>query len=990
MMRAGLLGTLVLGLMPTAIGCLDRPVAPASPRTSNTLTDKVRVSSVDKIDLLFLIDNSASMADKQSVLSAAVPDLVDRLINPVCVTTDAAGKTTQLPKDQQPADTNSDCPPGSAREFSPIVDIHIGVVTSSLGGHGADICQDVPQGAPAQTPTNNFTRNDQAHLITRGPKVAGSIQFPKVPTYQDAGFFAWDPTQKKQDPPGEADPVALKKNFGEVIVGTDQIGCGYEASLEGWYRFLVEPNPPAQIVASPTVGGEVTVSGTDTVLLQQRTDFLRPDSLVAVVLLSDENDCSVIDGKIPAQVCDDPELDENGIAVGCKGELSGWPKGYVEGNFTDVTEIADGRFTGNPFPSNYLVAQQRNPVGSTTAFHLKSGTSACATDPSSPECKNCYTGSGPGCTDLPADKDAAPIRCWNQKQRFGWDALYPLQRYIDGLKSTKIYDRNGYLVTNPLFDDLPFNAGKRPEGTPLKRAKFDARDPKLIFFAPIVGVPWQDIARNPDNLAEGYLPSVASADEAAAAAKEMRPSQIDWDLILGDPFYRESDESKNKGRLPTDPLMIETNQQRPMGTHPITKEPVGQGAPWNKINGHEWLAGNDDLQYACIFPLPKVKDCAADATSCDCSEGATQMQNNPLCETPVPMDPGKKGDGKSTTTQYRAKGYPGTRFLQVAKEVRESGIVASICASNLDDPNAADYGYRPAVATIIDRLKTQLTGRCLPRQLAPNPDGSTPCLIIDARFPKEAGVVNDPNAVKECKLCKDSSNSRSQVPADVLASLGTDVKDKYDCLCQVNQLTNSAAAQDLNECRTVKQLTSLSSGHGGWCYVDPGAVDPAAKNYSELYDQAAAIVEKCPANEQRTIRFVNADTQNTTLFITCLGAASGTTVDKPATSSGAAGAAGSGGLAAAPAAGAPTGSLAAVSRCRKGVSLLAGGTPFLFSPAGSWAPSRPSSSSRTSPTSCSASRTPWSSRASWSSAPPRAATGWCWRGKRTPTPCCST
>jgi hypothetical protein len=40
-------------------------------------------------------------------------------------------------------------------------------------------------------------------------------------------------------------------------------------------------------------------------------------------------------------------------------------------------------------------------------------------------------------------------------------------------------------------------------------------------------------------------------------------------------------------------------------------------------------------------------------------------------------------------------------------------------------------------------------------------------------------------------------------------------------------------------------------------------------------EAAAAIVEKCPANEKRTIRFVNAKTENTTLFITCLGAASG-------------------------------------------------------------------------------------------------------------------
>ena len=51
--------------------------------------------------------------------------------------------------------------------------------------------------------------------------------------------------------------------------------------------------------------------------------------------------------------------------------------------------------------------------------------------------------------------DAANLRCWNQKKRFGVDMLYPLRRYVDGLTQTKVYDRNGFLVQNPLFDDLP-------------------------------------------------------------------------------------------------------------------------------------------------------------------------------------------------------------------------------------------------------------------------------------------------------------------------------------------------------------------------------------------------------------------------------------------------------------------------------------------------------------------------------------------------------
>ena len=38
----------------------------------------LRGQSVDKVDLLFMIDNSSSMGDKQALLAQAVPDLVTR------------------------------------------------------------------------------------------------------------------------------------------------------------------------------------------------------------------------------------------------------------------------------------------------------------------------------------------------------------------------------------------------------------------------------------------------------------------------------------------------------------------------------------------------------------------------------------------------------------------------------------------------------------------------------------------------------------------------------------------------------------------------------------------------------------------------------------------------------------------------------------------------------------------------------------------------
>jgi len=81
----------------------------------------------DKIDLLFMIDGSGSMTDKQEILAVAVPDLVRRLNNPLCVASD--GK----PSPTQPASPVQPCPAGYQREFNSVQDMHIGVISSDTG-----------------------------------------------------------------------------------------------------------------------------------------------------------------------------------------------------------------------------------------------------------------------------------------------------------------------------------------------------------------------------------------------------------------------------------------------------------------------------------------------------------------------------------------------------------------------------------------------------------------------------------------------------------------------------------------------------------------------------------------------------------------------------------------------------------------------------------------------------------------------------------------
>ena len=82
------------------------------------------------------------------------------------------------------------------------------------------------------------------------------------------------------------------QDFQDLVTGVHQFGCGFEAQDEAWYRFLVQPDPYDHVsrdsgeckggAATGQVQTEACLVGVDPVILQQRHDFLRPDSLLLV------------------------------------------------------------------------------------------------------------------------------------------------------------------------------------------------------------------------------------------------------------------------------------------------------------------------------------------------------------------------------------------------------------------------------------------------------------------------------------------------------------------------------------------------------------------------------------------------------------------------------------------------------------------------------------------------------------------------------------
>ncbi|MGO9838220.1 MAG: hypothetical protein ACLP1X_28910 [Polyangiaceae bacterium] len=637
-------------------GCSSSASTAPSTSIGRLVTSSANAIS-DKIDLLVDIDNTARMGTMQGYLQAAIPDLINRLVNPNCV--DATTMAATGPS------TNGACPTGSRLEFPPVHDMHIGVVSSSLGQRLGDAC--IPT-AMAVPPFANLSahNDDQAHLLNRTITYAADLSSATEGVVADAApvpqdeFLYWYPTTAVNDAaPAAGTPIGsesqLESDFTNLIGGVGVWGCGLESQIETWYRFLVQPDPYESLT---NTNGRANWSGVDTVILQQRHDFLRPDSLVVVLVVSEREDREI-----------------------------------------DVRSAAQQAF---------------NWMGS--GFEPPRGTSPCGIDgvggdPAAATCMSCAnpnaSKSDPSCEMGPygtADENDwgydLALRTVHMKAKYGMDLQYPIQRYVNGLTSLTVPDRFGeYPVdssgnitsssyvgtndcTNPLF------AGALPDGTETDAKSLcqlppGPRTKNLVFYAHIGGVPNQLLHFTPGNPASSVL------------------TDTDWVKILGsDPL--------NYDYAGIDPHMIESFTPRRGIPGP------GSAPGADPISGYDWITNqgaghilNVDLEYACIFPL-------VDAMGSPVSRDCTLPENQNVCECPHTQGSVTADelppicDPTTQTTQTGVAAYPTIRELLLAKLMGTQGVVSSICPQHGADNAAGDdplYGYRPAMTAIIDRVK---------------------------------------------------------------------------------------------------------------------------------------------------------------------------------------------------------------------------------------------------------------------------------------------
>lgn len=232
--------------IPLLGGCLERELKPLNPCLVSGVVAEIAVTNVDKIDLLFMVDNSNSMKDEQDSLKREFPGLINVL-------------------------TSGDQTGDGMQDFPPAKDLHLGVVSSDLGLPGVpgiDGC------------------------IGLGDD--GTLRHTSAPDAVGCSTTDFNPPFLTYNRDNGDDPAQLATNF-SCIAALGITGCGFEQQLESTLK-AVWPGTDGQVrfVSDPTSGFGMTGQAGPGF---PNGEFIRNNpneglSLIALVLVTDEEDCS--------------------------------------------------------------------------------------------------------------------------------------------------------------------------------------------------------------------------------------------------------------------------------------------------------------------------------------------------------------------------------------------------------------------------------------------------------------------------------------------------------------------------------------------------------------------------------------------------------------------------------------------------------------------------------------------------------------------------
>jgi hypothetical protein len=194
-----------------------------------TITMDIRHEPMTKVDLLFVVDNSNSMREEQEVLTTQIEAMVQALIE----ANEVGGST----------------PPA-------VQDLHIGVVSADLGagGYPVETCSELD--------------GDDGLLQAVGLVADCATEYSAADC--DTGTCPWL-VHSSEFPDNDVLNDPIWEDF-RCIATLGTGGCGFEQPLEATRRALDPLGNAAS--GGPNAG------------------FVRPDSLLVVVYVTDEDDCS--------------------------------------------------------------------------------------------------------------------------------------------------------------------------------------------------------------------------------------------------------------------------------------------------------------------------------------------------------------------------------------------------------------------------------------------------------------------------------------------------------------------------------------------------------------------------------------------------------------------------------------------------------------------------------------------------------------------------
>jgi hypothetical protein len=230
----------------TDLGVPEREDAPSPSPISVEGCDEIRHDrapprDVPTVDVLFVIDNSNSMEDEQIALASAFPAMATALVT---------------------GDIDGD----AVIDFPPIRDLHVGVVTTDLGL----IVNDPDTGMPAPYECFGIPALGDDGLLEDGSR--GPAECPSIEGY----FASFDGDHSVE---GFVDDFACRARVG---VG----GCGvFEQPLEAALKALTPASSPLRFAGDTVAHGDGLNDG-----------FLRRGAVLAIFVLTDEDDGSLADG----------------------------------------------------------------------------------------------------------------------------------------------------------------------------------------------------------------------------------------------------------------------------------------------------------------------------------------------------------------------------------------------------------------------------------------------------------------------------------------------------------------------------------------------------------------------------------------------------------------------------------------------------------------------------------------------------------------------